>query len=538
MHRRPQQILGTLLATAALAFAAAGCGGDGDDGGGSQADHARKGGTLTVLAVDDVDSLDPGISYYQFGFMILNDVHRRLYAYEPDDPEHPVPDLAAGDPEISADGRSVIVKLRDGVRFGPPVDREVTSADVKYAVERGFTKNVSTACAAPYFGTLVGVEDFQAGKAAEIAGLETPDERTIVFRTTVGGPLANALVLPITAPVPKEHAARFDAKRPSTYARHQVATGPYMLQARADGTVTGYKPGRSITLVRNPNWDRGRDFRPAHLDRIEVQEGNHEIAAASRRILLGKGLVSGDFGPEPPTLRAFYERRKPQFSFSPGSNVRYVTLNTKIAPLDDLDVRKAVLAGIDREALRLVRGGAIMGPVATHFIYPGNPGFDEAGGTSGPDLDFNRNPKGDLAVAAKYCRAAGYASGRYEGDDEVLMVGPAGGSGQATSEVAQAQLERLGFKVRLRLAGQDTLVTKFLGVPRARVNVSPTESWIRDFADPQSILDPTFNGDNIRASGNVTCRSSSSRRSTPRCALPGGSASRRSAPARGAGSIA
>ena len=54
---------------------------------------------------------------------------------------------------MSADGKVVTFKIRSGVRFSPPVDREVTSADVKYAVERAFFKTVNNPYASVYFGT-------------------------------------------------------------------------------------------------------------------------------------------------------------------------------------------------------------------------------------------------------------------------------------------------------------------------------------------------------------------------------------------------
>ena len=68
--------------------------------------------------------------------------------------------------------------------------------------------------------------------------------------------------MPITIPVPEEYAKEFDAKNPSTYNTHVVASGPYMIKNDAKGNLTGYKPAKSIKLVRNPNWDKATDFQP------------------------------------------------------------------------------------------------------------------------------------------------------------------------------------------------------------------------------------------------------------------------------------
>jgi peptide/nickel transport system substrate-binding protein len=140
--------------------------------------------------------------------------------------------------------------------------------------------------------------------------------------------------------------------------------------------------------------------------------------------------------------------------------------------------------------------------VPTHILPPGVPGFEEAGGMAGPGFDFLAHPSGNAQLAAEYMRGAGYPSGRYEGDEELLMVGTTEGVAQKAAEVAKENFEKLGFKVRLRLVTQDAMYTKFCNVPSANVAICPNVSWGKDFGDPQTILDPTFNGRNIIPQGN------------------------------------
>ncbi len=52
-----------------------------------------------------------------------------------------------------------------------------------------------------------------------------------------------------------------------------------------------------------------------------------------------------------------------------------------------------MLAAFDREAACKARGGTFVGDVATHFLPPGFPGFEEAGGM-GTGLDYMKNPRG------------------------------------------------------------------------------------------------------------------------------------------------
>ena len=68
-------------------------------------------------------------------------------------------------------------------------------------------------------------------------------------------------------------------------------------------------------------------------------------------------------------------------------------------------------------------GGPVVGQLGTHFIYPGSEGYEQAGGAAGPGFDFNRYPSGNMALAAKYMKAAGYPSGRYTGRATVQVVG-------------------------------------------------------------------------------------------------------------------
>ena len=134
-----------LVAVAAACALAAGCGGSGGDekDAGGKAGPARDGGKLVVLTAGDVDFIDAGQTYATQGFIVSAATQRSPLMFHPEDPIHMVPDLAEAMPEISADGRQVTVKLKAGVKFSPPVSREVTSKDLKYAIERGFFGTVN-----------------------------------------------------------------------------------------------------------------------------------------------------------------------------------------------------------------------------------------------------------------------------------------------------------------------------------------------------------------------------------------------------------
>jgi len=504
------------LAAALIAAVVAGCGDDDKSTSSSSSSStatkapsdAKKGGTLTMLASGDVDNnLDPGYSYYQYDFILDNDLHRTLFRYKPSDTTKPSPDLADGDAKISSDGKEITIKIKKGVKFSPPVNREVKTADVKYAMERDFLPQVGNGYANSYWPDIVGVDEFKSGKAKEISGITTPDNYTLDIKLTrpVANIVVGAMALPGTAPVPKEYAAKLDAGKKSDYGPHLVTTGPYMIPNDASGKVTGYQPGRRITLVRNPNWDKSTDWRPAYLDKIIIQEGE-EPSVGNRKVLAGQSMVGNpvDLAPTPDFLKANLNGgKKDQLVASPYTGrTRWIALNTKKKPFDDVNVRKAVSAAVNRSAMLLGFGGTAVGQVANHIIPPGVAGFEEAGGKAGTGADWLKNPNGDAAVAATYLKKAGFANGKYKGP-KITMVTDNAGNQKAAAQVVLDGLQKIGFQVNFRATTRDTMFSKFCSVPKNEPEICPSVGWLKDFADPQTMLDPVFNGKNIVPNGNV-----------------------------------
>jgi peptide/nickel transport system substrate-binding protein len=506
------RVLVRILSTAVLiglCMLAAACGGDDGDGDAATdaqqgaADEPKRGGKLTQLGATDVDKLDSGYTYYAAGLQVMAAIARGLYYFEPGEETEATPDLAASDPLISDDNKTVTIKLREGVRFSPPVDREVQAKDVKYALERIFSANVGGQYTA-YYADLVGTPAAPTKGVKPIEGIEVSaeDQYTIVFRLRepTGPSFAAALSMPATAPVPEEYAKAFDAESPSTYNTHFVATGPYMVRNDASGELVGYQPGKSIELVRNPNWSAATDFRPAYLDEVLLRTNASEATVAGRQVLEGQGLAL-DADPPASILRRAVQRYEDQLITLPSGGVRYLPINTTIKPFDDVDVRRAVVAGFDRDAARKARGGEFVGPIANHFLPPGIGGHEEAGGLEGFGFDFLENPRGDAALAAEYMKKAGYRSGAYDGEEEFLMVGANVDPGKAQAEVARAQLEELGFKIRLRTLPQDAVYTEWCQAPAKKVAFCASAGWFKDFPDPQGILQPIFKGSEINLDG-------------------------------------
>ena len=471
----------------------------------SEPETGKRGGTLTVLQEIDFEHLDPGIAYFSVDYAVVFATQRPLYSQKPNSTVA-TPDMAEGQPEISNGGKTVTVHLKTGIHFSPPVNREVTSEDVAYAIERGANPNVANPYLQSYFKTVEGIPTATGGP---VKGIETPNTHEIVFHLTEpnGQLVADALVLPLTAAVPKSYAEKFDKNKPTNYAGYEVATGPYMLKNNAEGKVlgTGYIPGKSATLVRNPNWNAKTDYRPAYLNEIDVKIGGTS-SVIGRQVLEGSDIVQNESAVAQSAVRLAAEKFKSQLQISPGGGAHYIGVNNKVGAFKNINLRKAFWAALDRTAMDKARGGELVTTVATHFIYPTINGFEQAGGTKGPQgpqFDFNAYPEGNMKVAEKYIKLAGYPSGKYTGGETITVVGSTGSPQEQDAEIVQQTLKSLGFTVKFTLVEASTMYAKYCNVPKEEITVCPSVGWIADFPDPQTVLDITFNGKYINATGNL-----------------------------------
>jgi peptide/nickel transport system substrate-binding protein len=267
-----------------------------------------------------------------------------------------------------------------------------------------------------------------------------------------------------------------------------------MFKNNAEGKVLGigYQPGKSATLVRNPNWNASTDFRPAYLDQINIEIGG-DTNVIGRQVLEGSQMVQNDT-PSQSIVRLAYEHYRPQLEISPGAGDHYVAINNHHGVFKNVNLRRAFWAALDREAMDKARGGALVTNVMTHFIYPEIPGFEQAGGLEGPKVDYNEHPTGDMAVAEKYMKAAGYSSGKYTGNETVEIVGSTGAPAPEDAEITNETLKSLGFKTKLNLVDQATMYSKYCGNPSEEIDVCPSVGWIADYGDPQAVLNVPFNG--------------------------------------------
>ena len=301
---------------AALSLGVAACGGS-DGGVGSARRHrhrhqrrptgAKTGGKLTVLWTGDVDHIDCGQTYYQMGNFICNATQKQLYSYKPDDGADdgagPRRGRSAGlrgrQDRHGQDqaGRQVLAAVRQG---------QVTSEDVKYAIERGFFTSVATGFTQSYYADLEGAK-VGVKPGTKISGITTPDDQTLVLKFKRAG-------------------RRRDGRRRPGLRRDRAGAGGVRREVRRQDAVDlrrepardrpvhdreRRRPARrsATTRASASTWSATRagtsrsDFKPAYLDEIDNLEGNDDPGVASRRILTGQSMINGDFSPLPENLK-------------------------------------------------------------------------------------------------------------------------------------------------------------------------------------------------------------------------------------------
>jgi peptide/nickel transport system substrate-binding protein len=462
----------------ALALVAVGCAGPQRDAGGD----GVRGGTLGVLSADPEYTLDTAFP----NFAIARAYARTLYGYNlagpPEQQTIPVPDIANGPAQLSPDRRTYTFTLRPGVRYAPPVNREVTAQDFITAIQRLYDQR-NPSYAQQFADLIAGASAFGAGKASRISGLAAPDPHTLTITLDQPAPdLLWILTQSLFAPVPGEYAAHYQVG--DNYDGHVVGSGPY--------TLDTYDPGRLIVLVRNPNWDPATDpLRKAWVDRIQVKLGvtiasiqqaiEHEDADLSLTSHVPQSQLAA--------LRADPERSR-RLSVNPTACQWFLALGThrSAGAIANVRVRQAVNYAIDKVAYRDAVAGryAAAGQLASTILAPGSLGYHPY------DLYPSPGGRGDPAKARALLAEAGYPEGL-----TLSFVTLGSDRLAAARKPIEESLARAGIHLKTKLYKGDALYEKSLSIPAKRLEHQLGHTaWCPDFLgdNARGTIMPQYDG--------------------------------------------
>jgi len=423
-----------------------------------------------------------------------------------------VGDLATDVPTPTDGGKTYTYKLRSGVKWGPPVNRAVTSKDVAYAMQR--LANPKDGGQYSFYYTIIkGWDDYANGKAKTISGISTPNNNTVVFHLTEAtGDFNYRMSMPATAPIPEEVAKCFEGK-PGNYGRDVVSSGPYMLQGAdkvkmspcsALKPMSGYDGanGTHIILVRNPNYNQSTDpYRKNYVDKF-VFTVNSNADDIYNKVLAGQ-LDDELSSPQPKTIRQYVTdpNLKKRLLPNVGDRTWYLTMNLTQPPFDDIHIRKAMNWILDKRAMQKAWGGPVVGSIATHIVPPVlyNNGLAEYDPYSTP------SEAGDLAKAQAEVKQSKYDPGKTgkctaSACKKVLMIGDVRAVDNRMIPIIQAVGAKIGitFTVRQINGAYTTIQTTNKNIP-----ISERPGWGKDYADPYAFIGELFSGSAIIPTGNT-----------------------------------
>jgi peptide/nickel transport system substrate-binding protein len=283
--------------------------------------------------------------------------------------------------KASRDGRTWTFTLRPDVKFHH--GRPVTADDVVFSFTRILDPRLKSS-AAEMFATIKGAPEFRDGRAASVSGLVALGASTVQITLTESfAPFVSMLAMGHAKVLPRDLAER----TPDTFGLAPVGTGPFKFSQ--------WERGKSITLVRNADYFDGAP----HLSRLvfRVFEGGNVPAMYEE---FKQGRLEDT--PVPTSEHGHIDPRgEYQYIKRPMFNLRHYGFNTRVKPLDDRRVRRAIAAAIDRPTIleQVFRGRFIP---ARGILPPGSLGFNPAVTSIGYD------PSAARAALAE----AGYPKGR------------------------------------------------------------------------------------------------------------------------------
>ncbi|MEY9891853.1 peptide/nickel transport system substrate-binding protein [Catenulispora sp. MAP5-51] len=422
-----------------------------------------EGGTLRLVDRSDFDSPDPGNTYDAFSWSIIGDWARPLmtYAQQPGTAgSKVVPDLAQGPGVVSNNGLTWTYKIKPGVKYQD--GSVVTSADVKYAIERSNWGQDTLVNGPAYLPQFVQDTTKYQGPYKDknpndgVSGITTPDAQTIVFNlTTPFSDFDYLMALPGSAPVPRTKDTGAD------YFKTLLSTGQYKIDS--------YQVGNEMDLSPNPNFDPNTDPDKLHVLRAAKIVIKLKQDKATIDDTLFDGSADADLtgvGVQPATQTKILgdPKLKAQSDSAYANSTEYFAINTMQKPFDNVNCRQALEWVIDKSTMLTEAGGTFGGgDIASTLDPPTIPGW-KAG-----DQYITPGNKGDVTKAKAslaQCQQAEPAAFNADGttkDTFEIMTRDNSVKEANMVQTAQTNLKSIGINATIDTKPFDKYNSQFAG---------------------------------------------------------------------------
>jgi YVTN family beta-propeller protein len=435
----------------------------------------HRGGRLTVRMDSSglFDAIDSAIAYSPASWPIVRITGDGLVAYnQVSGPAGTqlVPDLAVSLPTPTAGGKTYTFRLRPNIRYSN--GGRLKASDVRSTFERNFELGTPT----QYYDGIVGAAHCaKKGEQCDLSrGIVTDDAvRTVTFRLTAADPeFLYKLALPFAYVVPARSPVRAAGTHPLP------ATGPYR--------IAGYRPRHILRLVRNRyfhEWSQAAQP-DGYPDEIVVRFGG-TADEAIRDAITGKADVAstwwaGTF-PSARLLEAIKTRHASQVHTNPGSATLFLALNTRVAPFNRLDVRRALNYAADRAAAVQVAGGADQAQATCQILPPNFPGYRPYCPYTAAARKPGEWTTPDLAKARALVARSGTRGMR------VTVWSWTGASG--FGPYAVKLLRSLGYRPALKVLGDTYFSTTLNSRTKAQIAFN---GWYADYPAASNFFSPLF----------------------------------------------
>jgi peptide/nickel transport system substrate-binding protein len=412
--------------------------------------------SIIIGVTDQIQSLDPADAYSTHDWELIRNTGRTLLRWNPGTSDL-VPDLATAMPTISADGLTYTMTLQSGVKFADGTELTATN----YAEQLNRLINIGPSCPNDVADALV---------IPYVASITAPDASTIVF--TLKNKVGYFLQILATAPYTPALTSNFPLTECALFPTAPVyGVGPWFISQYTANEQLVLEPNPYYTGDLAPQVDQIiiRYFSDPQTLALAVQNGEVDVAWR----FLGPQLIAQLQGNTDVTVGTVN-----------GGAIRYLVLNYKMAPMDDLNVRKAVAAVVDRNAIADTVYSGTVSPLYS-MVPPGFLGANEA---------FDTMYASPNAEAAKtFMAASGYSETNKCALDLWYPPEHYGAETSAWMELLKGQLEATNlFTVTLHSQEWGSYGPAMRGGESYPAGVL---GWFFDYPDSSNYLDPfVYNG--------------------------------------------
>lgn len=354
--------------------------------------------------------------------------------------------------DISDDGLEYIFHLRQGVKFHNGND--FTAEDVAYTFNRLLT--VEGGVNSEFVDQVKGANELLEGAADTLEGLEVVDDHTV--KITLKEPYA-AFLACISSP----GVSIYDSEATEA-AGDQFGIDPAVTVGTGPFVFTSWTLNDQLVMTRNDDYWKGASALPGVVVKIIPDTETQTMMFESGEL----DIIDLDFVTD--ATDRFVATYPDQIIEGNRVGITYLTMNQKIEPLNNVQVRKAVQMAIDKQAiLDALYGGR--GQVEYGIFPHGLIGFN-------PNQEvIPYDPEAAKALLAE----AGFADGFTM---ELSADSSASDTVTMTLEIIKEQLTEVGINAEIKNYDEAT----WLDTRKAGELGSFLATWTADFNDPDNFI--------------------------------------------------